>query len=87
MEQDLKNISSLLDNISKIATTTSESTLFDMMGNGSRERIHSAIIGFLLNPKAHDGGEKCLKEFIKIIPQNALGDFNPDFSRPSASFG
>lgn len=80
MEQDLKNISSLLDNISKIATTTSESTLFDMMGNGSRERIHSAIIGFLLNPKAHDGGEKCLKEFIKIIPQNALGDFNPDFS-------
>ena len=80
MEQDLKNISSLLNDISRIASTNSESTLFDMMGNGSRERIHSAIIGFLLNPKAHDGGEMCLKEFIKFIPQNALGCFNPDFN-------
>lgn len=80
MEQDIENISNLLKAVSEIASTTSDNTLFDMMGNGSRERVHSAIIGFLLNPKAHDGGELCLKEFIKFIPQNALGGFSPDFN-------
>lgn len=80
MEQNLENISNLLKSVSEIASTTSESTLFDMMGNGSREIVHSAIIGFLLNPKAHDGGEMCLKEFIRFIPQIALGGFSPDFN-------
>ena len=73
-------ISDLLQNISYQSSALSELTLFDMMGNGSRERIHSAVIGFLLNPRAHDGGEFCLKEFIKFIPQKALAGFNPDFN-------
>ena len=81
MEQDIESISNLLKAVSEITSTTSDSTLFDMIGNGSRERVHSAIIGFLLNPNAHDGGEKCLKEFIKYISQKAaLGDFKPDFN-------
>ena len=81
MDQNLENISNLLKSVSEIASTTSVSTLFDMMGNGSRERVHSAIIGYLLNPKAHEGGEMCLKEFIKYISQkSALGDFKPDFN-------
>ena len=80
MEQNLENISNLIKSVSEIASNTSENTLFDMMGNGSRERAHSAIIGFLLNPKAHNGGEMCLKEFIKFISQNALGGFSPDFN-------
>ena len=70
MEQNLENISNLIKSVSEIASNTSENILlFDMMGNGSRERAHSAIIGFLLNPKAHNGGEMCLKEFIKFISQ------------------
>lgn len=72
------DIISLLNNISKINENKNEITLFDMIGNGSSETMHSAIICFLLNPFAHEAGTECLKEFIKLFPEESLGKFNPD---------
>ncbi|MDE5791263.1 MAG: PD-(D/E)XK nuclease family protein [Muribaculaceae bacterium] len=72
------DIISLLNNISKINGNKNETTLFDMVGNGSNETMHSAIICFLLDPFAHETGTECLKEFIKLLPEGSIGKFNPD---------
>lgn len=77
----MESISSLLKEISKISSANDDPTLFDMMGNGSSETIHSAIVGFLLNPNAHEGGVDCLKEFVKMLPKDKLGNFNTDAIR------
>lgn len=72
------NISDLLWDISKISSAYEEPTIFDMIGNRSRETMHSAIIGYLLNPWAHEAGMECLKEFIKLFPDGSRPNFNPD---------
>ena len=48
-----------------------------MAGKSASETVHSAIIGFLLNPNAHEAGTECLKEFINLFPEGSLGKFNP----------
>lgn len=49
-----------------------------MAGKSASETVHSAIIGFLLNPNAHEAGTECLKEFINLFPDGSLGRFNPE---------
>lgn len=71
-------VASLLRAISKICSDNTDKTIFDMIGSRSRETMHSAIISFLLNPNAHQGGTECLKEFVKLFPDNSLGRFNPE---------
>lgn len=68
----LKNI------ILETKTWTQECTIFDMMGNGSKETLHSAMIGFLINPYAHDAGAFCLQEFLKLFPEDKISSFNPE---------
>ena len=74
----MDSISSLLKNVKTISKTNAEPTLIGMAGKSTSETVHSAIIGFLLNPNAHEAGTACLKEFIKLFPEGSLGRFNPE---------
>ena len=75
---DMESISRLLMEISKNISVYSEPTLLDMAAKSTSETVHSAILGFLMNPNAHDVGAICLREFVKMIPEGFLGKFNPD---------
>lgn len=70
-------IQELLRKVGSSATAQTPS-LLEMIGKGTSETIHSAIIGFLLNPMAHENGRECLKEFIKQFPDKTFGNFNPE---------
>lgn len=34
---------------------------------------HSAMIGFLINPNAHEAGAYCFQEFMKLLPADRVG--------------
>lgn len=70
-------IQELLRKVGSSATAQTPS-LLEMIGKGTSETIHSAIIGFLLNPMAHENGRECLKEFIMQFPDETFGNFNPE---------
>lgn len=74
----MDSISRLLQKVSEISSTNREPTLVEMAGKSTSETVHSSIIGFLLNPNAHEAGTECLKEFVKLFPEGALGKFNPE---------
>ncbi|MDE5829280.1 MAG: PD-(D/E)XK nuclease family protein [Duncaniella sp.] len=74
----MDSISSLLKNVTMISKTNAEPTLIGMAGKSASETVHSAIIGFLLNPYTHEAGTECLKEFINLFPEGSLGKFNPE---------
>lgn len=78
MNFDMDSISRLLQKVSEISSTNREPTLVEMAGKSTSETVHSSIIGFLLNPNAHEAGTECLKEFVKLFPEGALGKFNPE---------
>ena len=59
--------------MSKVHTSTHDCTIFDMIGNGSKETMHSAMIGFLINPNSHEAGAYCLQEFMKLLPADRVG--------------
>lgn len=62
-------IKNLLKNISEFDNKEKHVTIFDMIGNGNSETMHSSMIGFLLNPKAHSKGLYCLQEFIDFLTE------------------
>lgn len=70
-------IQELLSNVGSTSKTQTQS-LLEMTGKGTSETVHSAIIGFLLDPVAHENGMECLKEFIKLFPDETFGKFNPE---------
>ena len=74
----MDSILRLLKNVSEISSTDRVPTLVEMAGKSTRETVHSSIIGFFLNPNAHEAGSECLKEFVKLFPEGALGKFNPE---------
>lgn len=74
----MDRISRLLKNVSEISSTDRVPTLVEMAGKSTRETVHSSIIGFFLNPNAHEAGTECLKEFVKLFPEGTLGKFNPE---------
>ncbi|MBD5236631.1 MAG: PD-(D/E)XK nuclease family protein [Bacteroidales bacterium] len=74
----MDSISSLLKNVTTKSKTNGEPTLIGMAGKSTSETVHSSIIGFLLNPNAHEAGTECLKEFINLFPECSLGKFNPE---------
>ena len=74
----MDTISSLLKNVTTISKTNAEPTLIGMAGKSTSETVHSAIIGFLLNPNTHGAGTECLKEFINLFSDGSLGRFNPE---------
>lgn len=59
--------------MSKVHTSTHDCTIFDMIGNGSKETMHSAMISFLINPNSHEAGAYCLQEFMKLLPADRVG--------------
>ena len=74
----MDSISSLLKNVTTINKTNAEPTLIGIAGKSTSETVHSAIIGFLLNPNTHEAGTECLKEFINLFPDGSFGRFNPE---------
>ena len=52
----MEQLNKLLVDIREICYRTYGATIFDMLGNGGKETIHSAMIGFLINPNAHEAG-------------------------------
>lgn len=62
--------------MSKISISNRRCTIFDMMGNSEKETMHSAMIGFLINPKAHEAGAYCLEKFLELLPANKSTAFN-----------
>lgn len=77
MRQNIEDVQSLLNDVGSIAEVQTP-TILEMVEKGTSETMHSAIIGFLLNPMAHEAGRECLKEFINLFPEGSLGRFNPD---------
>lgn len=63
----------LLDSLSRINNQSHDATIFDMIGCSTKEAIHSAIIGFLINPNAHEAGAYCFQEFVKLLPADRIG--------------
>lgn len=63
----------LLDSLSRINNQSHDATIFDMIGCSTKEAMHSAIIGFLINPNAHEAGAYCFQEFVKLLPSDRIG--------------
>lgn len=72
----MEQLNKLLADIRDISYRTYGATIFDMLGNGGKETIHSAMIGFLINPIAHEAGAYCLQEFMKRLPTGINNAFN-----------
>lgn len=69
----MEQLNKLLVDIREICYRTYGATIFDMLGNGGKETIHSAMIGFLINPNAHEAGAYCFQEFMKLLPADRVG--------------
>lgn len=69
----MEQLNKLLADIREVCYRTYGATIFDMLGNGGKETIHSAMIGFLINPNAHEAGAYCFQEFMKLLPADRVG--------------
>ena len=72
----MDSLENTLGDISNVCASTYDCTIFDMMGNSEKETMHSAMIGFLINPNAHEAGAYCLEKFLELLPANKSAAFN-----------
>lgn len=68
----MEHLNKLLADIREIGYRTYDATIFDMIGNGEKETVHSAMIGFLINPNAHEAGAYCLEKLLEKLAADKL---------------
>ena len=74
----MEQLNKLLADIREIGYRTYDATIFDMIGNGEKETVHSAMIGFLINPNAHEAGAYCLEKLLEKLAADKLAAFNQE---------